>query len=128
MPQLTVRFRGDTSKLDILDRLFRKEVSDTLRAIAEETRDDVKANWSSSSPSAPGAPPAVVTGALDASVQTDQQRGSIFEKPYTAVVVEEPYGVYLEEGTGIISPRPFLAPAAGRAARRMNTSFQIVIR
>lgn len=44
-----------------------------VRAVADALAADIRSNWSSTSPSAVGSAPAVVTGNLDSSVQVDPQ-------------------------------------------------------
>lgn len=61
--------------------------------------------------SAPGAMPAVDTGALRASMQHEIARGKYTGTYYTAME----YAPYLEYGTTKMQPRPFMTPAAERA-------------
>lgn len=61
--------------------------------------------------SAPGRPPAIWTGQLFASVHTEHLG------PYNyAADASAPYSGYLEYGTRHMAPRPFMRPAARKAA------------
>ena len=69
--------------------------------------------------SSPGRAPAVDTGRLKNSIkvnvrkaQMEVETGSDLRKP--------PYGVFLEEGTSKMEPRPFLEPAVHTATRNIE--------
>lgn len=64
--------------------------------------------------SAPGQPPAVDTGYLRASV--DHKVGTDAEGLYADIGTEVDYGLYLEQGTRYMQPRPWLKPALDAAA------------
>lgn len=51
-----------------------RSTKEGVRVSAEALVADIRSNWSSSSPSAKGNAPAVVTGNLDSSVQLDEQK------------------------------------------------------
>jgi hypothetical protein len=59
-------------------------------------------------PSMPGNPPAIDTGVLVQSV-THRIEGTFQPEGY--VGTREPYGRYLEYGTSVMAPRPWLGPA-----------------
>lgn len=67
--------------------------------------------------SAPGDPPAVDTGKLIRSIETEQDGAS------AAVIVRAPYAYLLEFGTRHIAPRPFLGPALEKLRKRIVALF-----
>ncbi len=107
---------------DIADR-----VSEGVKATAEAIVEDIRKSWSSVSPSAMGAAPAVVSEVLDSSVVVDDQGrdslGRFTSKDtaayYIRVDTEESdpggynYAMALEDPEYL--DRPFLAPALDRA-------------
>jgi hypothetical protein len=110
--KLTVKV--DTRKLQELIRTQPQKISDFLDAEAESIVNDVKLSFGES-PSAPGKPPGVDTGAL---------RNSITWKAdgrFTRLIQDGvEYGVYLEFGTEHILPRPFMSPAFERERRDLG--------
>lgn len=66
------------------------------------------------SPSAPGEPPGVVTGALRASIHVEEI--SEFKR---AIVTGVDYAAHLEFGTEKMAPRPFMAPMANYLQRNV---------
>ncbi len=107
-------YRIDTSVLDRLVRVEPEKVERFLDWMAESIVTDVKLSFGSS-PSAPGQPPGVDTGALRASMtweNTGPQERTISDG------VE--YGIYLEDGTEKMGARPFMGPAFGRAQERFE--------
>lgn len=108
--RVTVDFAG-------LDRLLASEpqkVGRFMSWLAESVVTDIKLSFGSS-PSAPGGPPGVDTGALRASI-TWENTGA-FERTISDGVE---YGLWLEDGTEKMAARPFMAPAFGRAQERME--------
>ena len=71
------------------------------------------------SPSSPGEPPGVDTGALRASMHWEHD-GEL--RNIIADGVE--YGIYLEDGTERIAPRPFMTPAFADAQQRIGADAQ----
>jgi HK97 gp10 family phage protein len=55
--------------------------------------------------SAPGQPPANVTGALVKSIKVNKERNK------SVIKIEKNYAVFLEFGTSKMRPRPFIIPA-----------------
>ncbi len=112
---ITVETRRDTT---VLDRLLRTApamaLSETIEA-AEDVVKDIRSNWSAASPSAPGAPPAKVTGELDMSLDVRVQKAS--GKVQVAILVFAEHGKHLEFGTYKMKARPFVRPAMKRAER-----------
>lgn len=64
--------------------------------------------------SAPGEAPAVDSGKLINSI-----RAEVIDSKRAVVAVTAEYGAYLEFGTRRMAPRPYLVPAAQRAAERL---------
>lgn len=110
-----IRTRVDVrfNKLGQIALAMPQRVGGKTKMSAEAIRDDIRANWSGSSPSSPGAAPAVVSGALDASLTVEKISVSIW-----SVSVGAEHGVFLEHGTSKMAPRPFLKPAAERQRDR----------
>lgn len=119
--------RRNTARLDRLAR----ELPDKLARIVAEEAAQIAADAVGSmgaSPSAPGEPPGIDTGTLAASVgaqQVTQQVG----RAHWQVTADAPYAAALEFGVpGRIAARPFLRPAARRAAARFARRAREVLR
>jgi hypothetical protein len=97
-------FEIDTSKLDELMRDVPRRADEWLENAAEQVVEDVQSSFTTS-PSAPGEPPGVITGALKDSVEYVKDTNGAY-----IVAVGEEYGLSLEFGTETIAPRPFLTP------------------
>lgn len=126
---ITARAIKDLSGLDTLDRIIPGRASKMAQKMAEDARDIVRAHWSSTSPSPPGQPPAVVSGRLDASIEVDSSSeggGGVLgllggkSKYYFAVRAEAKHGMFQELGTVKMEARPFLAPAVEIVASRVG--------
>ncbi|MFP4323771.1 MAG: hypothetical protein ACLFTK_15055 [Anaerolineales bacterium] len=95
----------DTARLDALH-----EAADSLRQawarqMAERLVVHIAEAWSSSTPAAPGDPPAIDTGALAASIRLEPTpQGYRVGTPLI-------YGAWLEFGTREMAARPWLRPA-----------------
>ena len=99
-----VRITLDKRKLDQIARNLPGRVSDWLDGVAQEIVNDIKLSFGTS-PSSPGDPPGVDTGALRASMRW------VSEAQFVRVVYDGvEYGVYLEYGTSRMSARPFINP------------------
>lgn len=121
---INIKFRTK----DFYDKLYRFETSDfyseELHKVAEYLVSDVKANWSSHSPSVPFNPPAIDLGNFDASLnykRTVTKHKKIGDTGAYSWSVKfhtqkagRNYAVALEEGTKNMSPRPYLEPAINR--------------
>lgn len=109
--------RKDFSKLDAILRQSPQQVEDFLDMAAEEIVGDIVLSFGTS-PSDPGDPPGVDTGALRASMEWSR------ENSRTRVIHDGvEYGVYLEEGTSVIAPRPFVGPVFEEWRQRRLAAF-----
>jgi hypothetical protein len=118
----------DTSGLDKLLAKLDSTVDHWLAGVAESIVTDVKLSFGTSPDgrsytrgsishvaSQPGYPPNVDTGTLRASIR-HEKRG-----PYEYWVMDGvEYGIWLEDGTPNIAPRPFMRPAFDAARRRIE--------
>ncbi len=112
---LTVRWREDLNGLQRLEYFVPRRADDWTKAAAERCRDIIRASWSDKSPSAPGNPPAVVSGELDRSIVVRKVNvGFIGSKKAHATTAGAAYARMLEEGTIKMAARPFVRPAAER--------------
>lgn len=112
-----------TSGLDALRRRLtalpdaaRMAAAPALQDVAEGVADEVRAALDGEArvgPSAPGTPPADVSGRLAGSVAVTTDPGS----GRAAVTVSSPHAVFLEYGKARMAARPFLRPAALEARR-----------
>lgn len=115
----------DTKGLQQLMRTEPQKVERWLAGFAEAMVTDIKLSFGTSPAgqsytrggithvaSQPNYPPNVDIGTLRASIRQDNV--SAFTKHITDGVE---YGIYLEDGTESIAPRPFMQPAFDRAAK-----------
>lgn len=96
--------RNDRRKLQQLIRDTPQRASELVRATAQEMTNDVVLSFGVS-PSAPGDPPGVDTGTLRESMGWEMT-GRFSAAIYDGVL----YGIFQEEGTEHIAPRPFINP------------------
>lgn len=118
----------DTRALDALIGKLDGAIDRWLGGVAESIVTDVKLSFGTSPDgrsttrgsithvaSQPGYPPNVDTGTLRASIRKEK-RG-----PYEYWVMDGvEYGIWLEDGTPTIAPRPFMRPAFDAARRRIE--------
>lgn len=102
----------DDRKLRQIIRDLPDRASEMLGAMSEELTGDIVLSFGAS-PSAPGQPPGVDTGALRASMRWERESALS-----TAIMDGVEYGIYLEGGTGRMDARPFMLP--GFEAFRRN--------
>jgi hypothetical protein len=107
----------DTRKLDQIRRTAPQKAQRILRTIALDGEADVKRSFGTS-PSSPGEPPGVDTGALRASIHTEK-----LDNFTQAIVCGVDYGAYLEFGTSRMAARPFFAPMAMRLQLNIDSYF-----
>lgn len=131
---LTLQFRGEEDFYRTLIRIERnveKQSHDFLDKMGQWIVGDIRANWSSVSPSEAGQAPAKQTGNLDSSLQVEERyrTGGRFASAETAATIfirvntaegKDPrnrgnYAQALETGTYKMAARPFLNPALERA-------------
>lgn len=129
-----------TSDLSLLDGGLSRltpMVDKTMEQVTDSIINRIKYNWSSSSPSTPGEPPAVVTGTLDESVTKDNtgrnakgQFASGSDITAWYIRVEAEYANALEYGdlSKNLEPRPFVAPALLAEQDDIGEKFEIGFR
>lgn len=109
-------------------------VNKTMGESAESITNRIHYNWSASSPSSPGQPPAVVSGALDDSIQADTTgRNSAGQfasgKDIIAwyIRVNADYGAALEYGYAArnLDARPYILPAVLAEQDEVGSKFQL---
>lgn len=135
---LTLQLKGEEDLYRVLIRIERtidQQSDEFLETMGEWIVDDIQTHWfpTSPSPKQGGTAPAVDTGNLDSSVRLEQgfrgsggrfaskaQAKTLFIRVNTAEgdnpMNRGNYAVALEEGTGRMAERPFLAPAMERAS------------
>ena len=109
MPGITVKFERKSSLLEKLRKRVPENAAQITQDAANDAADYMRSHWSSVSPSAPGEPPAVVTGMLDASIEVVPTGSGA--KPTQELRVQAWYASYLEYGTKNMAARPFIRPA-----------------
>jgi len=130
---MTARMRLDTQGLDHIDRTVDENTMDALTKLGASIVNDIRSNWFPRSPSPRGGPPAVVTGALDATIRVDRQGrdllGRLAGKDAMTLFIragsdDVVYAGILEDGLN----RPFFVPALERASERTGKMFKDVVR
>lgn len=111
---IITRITLDTTKLQALIAQSPQKAGQAVRAMALDGQRDVQ-NSMGASPSAPGDPPGVDTGALRASIHVE--RRAAFTQ---AVVTGTDYDVHLEFGTTRMAARPYMGPMAMRLQQRVS--------
>jgi hypothetical protein len=118
--KLDYEVRLDKRKLQELERRHPGKANDVLRAAAFEGERIAKSSMGPGpSPSAPGEPPHVQTGALRAGIHA-APAGTLRWKVANSV----DYGIYLEFGTRRMSARPFMGPMAEELRRMLPDLFR----
>lgn len=105
--------RIDTSVLDKMIQDQPQKLGRWMSRYAEVIVTDIKLSMGSS-PSSPGDPPGVDTGTLRASMKWENT--GAHERTISDGVE---YGIYLEDGTEKMLPRPFMKPAFDRAREQL---------
>jgi hypothetical protein len=106
--------RLDTTGMDRILRETPGKLRRFLDQEAENVVNDIKLSFGTS-PSAPGDPPGVDTGALRASITW------VAQGKFTRMIHDGmEYGTYMEFGTEHIAPRPWLGPAMERVRRTIH--------
>lgn len=128
MDEARFDFTVDLSGLERIKRQTPAQINAWLRGLAEDVATDVKLSFGTSPDgrsytrggvthvaSQPDHPPNVDTGALSGSIIA--KRISNYEYEVRDGVE---YGIYLEDGTEDIAPRPFMVPAFDNLKRTME--------
>lgn len=84
---------------------------------------DAQTSFTAGSPSAPGQPPAVVTGAYRASIRARKLDEGVYEIRAAGLK----YPLALEFGTVRMRPRPLFKPVLRRAKARLREAFRQTI-
>jgi len=130
------RFRVDTKQLDRLEKATPKRIEAANKDFAGAIIRDIRANWSATSPSNYGSPPAKVTGTLDESLKaspSNRDPKGRFAKEGMWYKIEadpvSPYGAHyasvLEDPDAL--NRPFLAPALKRMSSQTKLFYRRVL-
>ena len=133
MPKgLATTWLVDTSGLDFIDRTAPEIVDQAVKQTVEEVAQDIKQNWSESSPSAPGQPPAIVTGYLDSTIRVLRRDAlgrfaTVQNAKVWTIRAEAEYAMALEFGNPVTgaAPRPFLRPAIERATELLGKNLAV---
>lgn len=128
---MTYQVKVDWTKLDKLLKDVPDRSDIACGQIARDIVQEIKGNWSPSSPSEPGNPPAVVTGTLNRSVKSEARdfagrfaSDSKGSKWYVRVGDSEAYYAgFLEFGTSKMVERPFFIPAIERVQDKLPDYF-----
>lgn len=108
----------DDKKLQELIRTEPEKVERWLDGFALDLLSRIVLSFGTS-PSSPGDPPGVDTGALRASMK--MEKTGPLERTISDGVE---YGLWLEDGTEQIAPRPFMVPAFADAQQRIAADAQ----
>lgn len=120
---IRMSMRVDTSVLDRGMKMIKPSMKQQIEGLTNDVVAFLHQNWSGSSPSEPGSPPAVVTGALDASIRKDATgrdasgrfaSGDDVISWFIRVGDSKAwYAADLEEGRAStnLAPRPYIDPA-----------------
>jgi hypothetical protein len=122
---MSIVVQQNFSKLERILYNLNMNASFATESMANEVVEEARANWSASSPAAPGSPPAKVTGELDASIRVIRGNGL-----YGRIVeVRAIHGKFLELGTRKMAARPWFVPAIIRVAnKKLGDKWRILLR
>jgi HK97 gp10 family phage protein len=100
-----LRLLDDANKIteEAADKMA-KEMKNSILSGAKSGR-QYYINGARHTASAPGQPPANVTGALVKSIKVNKERNK------SIIKIEKNYAIFLEFGTSKMRPRPFIIPA-----------------
>lgn len=112
--QIVVKF----NRIPEIIRRSPAQIDQCIHAMALDGERDTKQSFGTS-PSAPGDPPGVDTGALRNSIHVTKIRARHYQ---IGDGVE--YGIHLEYGTRKMGARPFMRPMARRLAKRAPQFFR----
>jgi len=118
----------DMTKLLEIERSAPGRIDKAIGKLALVCQAEIVENFSSSSPSMPGQPPGIDTGALRASVHTEKVKArehkTVAGTDY-AIYLE--YGTVTEDGSTRMAARPFMLPAVERTKRQIPAIMESVI-
>lgn len=115
--------RSDTRRLDAIVSHRARNTDEALGEVTMLIVQHMKTNWSPSSPSAPGEPPAVDTGTLANSIE-----GKMHVRGREWRITGVEYGEFLEYGTPRMAARPFIRPAVYAVRRQLKDKFKRLVR
>lgn len=113
--KITIR-RNKRRSLELIN-LAPRLADEGVGMAAEEMHSDIDGSWSSSSPSSPGEPPAVVTTALKNSGKHSRRKLGEWQVVYGGPGAE--HAGPLEFGSTKMAARPFFRPAIFRLRQRL---------
>lgn len=116
----------NTKRLDEMLRENPDKAAKATEIAADLVVNDIRGHWSGSSPSSPGNAPAVVSGALDASINSEKVSGG--NHPVYVVTAGAEHAGYLEKGTKNMAKRPFIYPAVRRMRNKLRDVFKVHFR
>ena len=124
--QMTIRFMRPEIVAKRIDAGLARAASEAGGALADHVRMKIsRPNPSGAAPSAPGEPPARVTGELLDSVAyevIESDRGLV-----VSVGAAAPYAQALEYGTRRMAPRPFLRPSLAEMEEEIARIFKVAL-
>jgi len=115
--------RSDTRKLDAIVTHRARNADEALGEVTMLLVQHMKTNWSATSPSSPGEPPAVDTGNLTNSID-----GRVHVRGKEWRITGAEYGLFLEYGTPRMPARPFIYPAVYAVRRKLKDAFKRMVR
>jgi hypothetical protein len=124
MSNISVQITQDTTALDFLAMATPRVALVAVQKTAFDMVRDVQQSFSSESPSAPGSPPGVDTGALKNSIKAEQT-GEMEMTIHDGVAygLAQEYGSLSADGSQHLPARPFMYPAYLRAVQRLTETF-----
>lgn len=117
----TMSVKIDKSRLDAVRQRSPQKAGQIVRAMALDGQRDVQMSFGTS-PSAPGSPPGIDTGALKNSIRVEPVAPFV-----QSIRTGVDYDAYLEYGTQHILPRPYMMPMAMRLQARVDEYFKTFI-
>jgi hypothetical protein len=121
MPRGDIEVIVDKTKLERLIRTAPRKAELALDTLSFDGERDVKQSFGTS-PSSPGSPPGVDTGALRASIHVEKPSRWI-----RRIVTGTEYAIHLEYGTSKMAARPFMMPMAMRLRKKADKAFNDIV-
>lgn len=109
-----MRIELDMAKLESIAANIPGGAGRVVQKMAQDCEHYIKNDFSPTSPSSPGQPPAVDTGNLKNSVLAEDVSLLTW-----VVNIGAPYGVHLEYGTNRMAARPFVKPATEKVRNNL---------